>query len=89
MFRMLVALALIVAAMAVIKDGRALEETGLLSTCEAVLAPAGQAGFWEACSPGRLEGRPDLARRSCVSQGVAEKIEYWRCPSAIESGPSG
>ena len=89
MFRTLVALALIVAAMAMIKDGRALEETGLLSTCEAIAAPAGTSGYWEACSAGRIEGRPDLKRRSCISQGVAEKIEYWRCPSQIESGPSG
>lgn len=86
MFRTLVAAALIVAAMVVIKDGRALEETGLLSSCEAVVAPTGQTGYWEACRPGKLEGRPDLTRRSCVSQGVAREVEYWRCPSPIDSG---
>jgi hypothetical protein len=89
MFRIVVAAALIVAAMAVIKDGRALQETGLLSSCRAVSAPIGQNGHWEACRPGKLEGRPNLARRSCVSQGIAAHVEYWRCPSPIHSGQPG
>lgn len=89
MFRIIVVAALIVAAMAVIKDGRALKETGLLSSCAAVAAPIGQSGYWEACRPGKLEGRPDLARRSCVSQGVSATTEYWRCPSPIASGQAG
>ena len=88
MFRIFVAAALIIVAMAVIKDGRALEETGLLSSCEAIAAPVGQTGFWEACRPGKLEGRPNLVRRSCQSHGVAQDVEYWRCPSPIESGPA-
>ena len=87
MFRIFIAAALIVVAMVVIKDGRALEQTGLLSSCKAVAAPTGQSGFWEACRPGKLEGRPDLARRSCQSHGVAQEVEYWRCPSPIETGP--
>jgi hypothetical protein len=89
MFRIIVAAALIVAAMAIIKDGRALEETGLVSSCQAVAAPIGQSGYWEACRPGRIEGRPDLTRRSCVSQGVNAQVEYWRCPSPIASGQAG
>ncbi len=88
MLRIFIAAALVVAAMAVIKDGRALEETGLLASCRTVAAPAGQTGYWEACRAGKLEGRPDLARRSCVSEGIAGGVEYWRCPSPIDSGPA-
>ena len=87
MFRIFFAAALIVAAMVVIKDGRALERTGLLSSCQVVATPAGQTGYWEACRAGKLEGHPNLTRRSCVSHGIADRLEYWRCPSPIGSGP--
>jgi hypothetical protein len=86
MFRGFVAVALIVAVMVAIKDGRALRETGLVASCFAVAAPVGQSGFWEACRPGKLEGRPNLGRRSCKSAGLVGNLEYWRCPSQIESG---
>lgn len=89
MFRIFVVAALIVVVMAVVKDGRALRETGVLSSCEAVATPPGQSGYWEACRPGRLEGRPNLTRRSCISHGVATGVEYWRCPSRIASGRTG
>lgn len=88
MFRGFVAVALIVAAMVVIKDGRALEEAGLVGSCTTVTAPAGQTGVWEACRPGKLEGRPDLKRRSCTSAGLVANVEYWRCPSRVGSGPT-
>lgn len=89
MLRILIAAALIVVAMAVIKDGRALEQTGVLSSCEAVAAPEGRSGYWVACRAGKLEGRPNLSRRSCESKGVEGGVEYWRCPSPIETGVSG
>jgi hypothetical protein len=88
-FRAALVVVLIVAAMVAIKDGRALRETGLLSSCTLVATPNGLVGFWEACRPGKLEGRPDLKRQSCLSVGVVENIEYWRCESPIESAPSG
>ena len=49
----------------------------------------GEAGYWEACRPGRLEGRPDLKRKSCEPVGLAEGVEYWRCPSPIDSASAG
>jgi hypothetical protein len=88
MFRTFLVVALIIAAMVVIKDGRALEETGLLSSCKTVATPVGQTGYWEACRAGKLEGHPNLTRRSCTSHGVAGRLEYWRCPSPIRSGPN-
>jgi hypothetical protein len=87
MFRMFVIAALVVGAMVAIKDGRPLKQTGLVATCAAVAAPPNQDGYWEACKPGKLEGRPNLARRNCVSAGVVANKEYWRCPSQIGSGP--
>jgi hypothetical protein len=87
MFRMFVIAALIVGGMIAIKDGRPLKKTGLVATCAAVAAPPGQTGYWEACKPGKLEGRPNLTRRSCNSAGVVANVEYWRCPSPIGSGP--
>jgi hypothetical protein len=83
MFRGFLAAALVVAVMVVIKDGRLLERTGVLSSCTAVAAPLGDAGYWEACRPGKLEGRPNLTRRSCTARGVAGNVEYWRCPSPV------
>lgn len=86
LLRIVVVTALIAAGMAGVKDGRVLDRSGLLGSCAAVAAPAGYDGAWQACRPGKLEGNPDLRRKSCVSQGVVRGIEYWRCPSSIGSG---
>jgi hypothetical protein len=87
MWRAAAVVVLILATMVAIKDGRALRETGVIASCSTVAPPAGESGYWEACRPGKLEGRPDLKRRSCQSIGVLANVEYWRCPSAVESGP--
>jgi hypothetical protein len=83
MLRVFIAAALVVAALVAVKDGRVLTRAGLVGSCSAVAAPAGQAGVWEACRAGKLEGRPDLSRHSCVSAGVRRGLEYWRCPAPV------
>ena len=83
MSRVFVAAAVILAAMILAKDRSILERTGLLSSCTAIAAPAGDFNFWEACKPGKLEGRPNLVRRSCQSMRVVGRVEYWRCPAPI------
>jgi hypothetical protein len=83
MFRVVVAAAVILAAMILAKDRSILERTGLLSSCTAIAAPAGDFNFWEACKSGKLEGRPNLVRRSCQSMRVVGRVEYWRCPAPI------
>jgi hypothetical protein len=88
-FRVALIVVLVVALLVTMKDGRALRDTGLIASCSAVTAPAGEAGYWEACRPGKLEGRPNLKRKSCESIGTASGVEYWRCPSPIESAPTG
>lgn len=69
--------------MVALADGRILARAGLAGSCQAVAAPAGADGSWQACRPGKLEGRPDLSRKACVSQGVSGDTEYWRCPEKI------
>ena len=59
MFKALTVVLLGVALLVTMKDGRALRDTGLIATCTAVSTPAGEAGYWEACRPGKLEGRPE------------------------------
>jgi hypothetical protein len=89
MFRAAVIVLLGVALLVTMKDGRALRDTGLIASCTAIAAPAGQEGYWEACRPGKLEGRPNLKRKSCESVGLSAGIEYWRCPSPVQSAPPG
>jgi hypothetical protein len=89
MFRAAVIVLLGVALLVTMKDGRALRDTGLIASCTAIAAPAGQEGYWEACRPGKLEGRPNLKRKSCESVGLSAGIEYWRCPSPVQSAPAG
>jgi len=81
----LVGAVLIFALMLVIKDGRASRNLGLTGSCQAVAAPRGADGVWEACEPGRLEGAPDLSRQGCKSVSFVGKRELWRCPASIKS----
>ena len=50
MLRVLVASTFLVLAMVVVKEGTALERAGLLGSCHAVPPPAGQTGYWHACT---------------------------------------
>ena len=86
LLRIVATTAAIAAVLAFAKDGRVLSSAGLVATCSVVTAPAGDPGIWQACRPGKLEGRPDLSRKSCVSQGESGVMEVWRCPAPIESG---
>jgi hypothetical protein len=83
MLRILLVTAALAGALFAVKDGRILARAGLVGSCSAVAAPAGEAAPWQACRAGRLEGRPDLSRRSCTSQGIVGDVEYWRCPGSV------
>lgn len=85
LLRIILVAAVIAAGMGVVKDGRVLSQAGLVATCSPVATPAGHTGAWQACKAGRLEGHHDLTRSSCVSQGTARGIEYWRCPAPLEA----
>jgi hypothetical protein len=85
MLRVLVASTFLVLAMVVVKDGSALERAGLLGACHAVATPAGQTGYWHACTSGRLDGRRDLSLRPCAARPTVGSVEYWRCPTPLGS----
>src|SRR5438128_9262928 len=80
--------AVVLALMIVIKDGRLLRKAGLAGSCVTVATPKGQSGSWVKCTSGKLQGAPNLSRQSCASVEVAGKVEYWRCPVKIQSGPN-
>ena len=85
MLKILLAALLIVAAMVAIKNGRVLRDAGLTGSCDSIARPVGQTGTWKVCKRGRLEGRPDLSRQGCTAEGVAGKLQYWRCPAQLGS----
>jgi hypothetical protein len=86
MLRILLVTAAIAGSMLAVKDGRILARAGLFGSCSAVAAPAGDVATWQACRAGRLEGRPNLSRKSCTSEAMVQRLEYWRCPARIATG---
>jgi hypothetical protein len=86
--RIVIAAVLVLALMVGIKDGRVLKHAGLGGSCHFV-QNAADGGEWNACSKGRLLGRPDLTSKSCTSTGIRDKLEYWRCPAPVSSQASG
>jgi len=87
MLRIFVIAALVAATMFAVKDGRMLARAGLVGSCTPVAGHDGTA--WEACKPGKLEGAPDLSRKSCTAAGTSGEIQYWRCPSRLDAGRAG
>jgi hypothetical protein len=85
----LVCAVIVVALMAVIKDGRVTRKLGLSGSCVSVATPKGQTGSWVKCTSGKLQGAPNLSRQSCTSAQAQGNIEYWRCPASIQAAPHG
>jgi hypothetical protein len=82
--RILLITALVAGVMAVVADGRVIERAGLVGRCTAASPGTDdEAGSWQACHPGLLEGRPDLSKKSCVSKFVRGDVEYWLCPANV------
>jgi hypothetical protein len=81
-WRMVFLATVIAVAMIAIKDGRVLREVGLTGSCSQVSA---EHVFWEACTRGKLDGRPDLSRQGCKAVAIRGKVEWWRCPAGIGS----
>lgn len=84
-FRIVAAAVVILALMVLIKDGRVLRNAGIVGSCS-VVQKASDGTEWAACRPGRLEGKPDLSKRSCTRVGANGDLDYWRCPSQVDAG---
>ena len=80
MFKLAVIVAFFVTAMVAAKETTVLQRAGLFSSCSAVPGQAYGSVPLQACSPGKLDGRPDLSRKSCASRGIVAEVEYWACP---------
>jgi hypothetical protein len=83
MFRLLLLASVVVAAMALVKDGRVMREAGLFGSCSVVHSSSGAATHWRACKSGRLSGKPDLSHQSCKRWGELHGLDYWRCEASI------
>ncbi len=70
----------IVALMAVARDQRWFERSGVVGTCYTTPAPRSEpGGSWYACKQGLLSGFPNLEADTCSSAGVVSHQEIWRC----------
>jgi hypothetical protein len=83
--------AVLVGAMAAIRDGRVLRDAGLLSSCSVSSANGHADPTVMSCSKGRLDGFPDLTNKSCKLIVVRTHREFWRCDAPVVSSqaPTG
>lgn len=88
MSRIVFAAAMIASLLALAKNERVLDRTGLLGSCAALAAPAPQGGQWLECRPGKLTGYPDLSQDSCTRRGIRGEARYWICPTALVAARS-
>jgi hypothetical protein len=91
LLKILVAGALLIGVMAVIRDGRVLRDAGLLSRCSPVAVNGQADSTLLGCSKGRLDGWPDMTGQSCNLIAVHPSREYWRCAAPVVSSrtPTG
>ena len=87
LLRIVLVTALLSAGLVWASDSNVLDRTGLVGSCAMVESTTPETEVWHACRPGKLQGRPSLVRQSCVSHGIVNDVEYWRCRTPIGSGP--
>src|SRR6266498_3203527 len=85
----LVGALLVLSLMVAIKDGRVLRKAGLTGGCTALTTPAGDTGSWAACTPGKLQGAPDLTRQGCPLMEGGGKTQYRPWPGRLQFTPGG
>jgi hypothetical protein len=85
LIRVFVLAALVVAVMAMVKDGRIMRDAGLFGSCSVVKNGTGAATDWRACHSGKLSGAPDLTRQSCKHWGMRDGVDYWRCAASVNA----
>jgi hypothetical protein len=85
LLKILIVGALVIGLMAVIRDGRALKDAGLLSHCSTVTVHGQEDPTLLGCAKGRLDGWPDMTNQSCNLIAVHPAVEYWRCAAPVVS----
>jgi hypothetical protein len=88
LLKILVVGAVLIGAMAAIRDGRILRDAGLLSSCSAAAVNGHDEPTVMSCSKGRLDGFPDLTNKSCKLIVARPKRQYWRCDAPVVSSQS-
>ena len=91
LLKILVVGAVLIGAMAAIKDGRILRDAGLLRSCTAVVVNGQADPTFLSCSKGKLDGWPDMTNNACHLVSVHPTREYWRCQAPVVSSqtPTG
>jgi hypothetical protein len=85
LLKILVVGALLIGAMAAIRDGRVLRDAGLLSSCNPITVNGKSEPTVLSCSKGRLDGFPNMTNQSCTLIAVHPNREYWRCQAPVVS----
>ena len=80
--------AVLVGAMAAIRDGRVLRDAGLLSSCSVSSVNGHADPTVMSCSKGRLDGFPNLTNKACKLISTHPHREYWRCDAPVVSSQS-
>ena len=83
--------AVLIGAMAAIRDGRVLKDAGLLSSCNAVVVDGKTDPTVLSCTKGRLDGFPNMTNKSCNLIAVHSDRQFWRCQAPVVSSqvPNG
>jgi hypothetical protein len=91
LLKILIVGALVIGAMAAVRDGTVLRDAGLLSSCHAVTVNGNVDPTTLSCSAGRLDGFPDMTPKSCQLISTRAKRQYWRCDAPVVSSqaPTG
>jgi hypothetical protein len=91
LLRILIVGAVLIGAMAAIRDGRVLRDAGLLSSCTVATVNGKVEPTVMSCSKGRLDGYPNLTNKACHLISVTRNHQLWRCETPIVSSqtPTG
>lgn len=91
LLKILVVGAVLIGAMAVIRDGRVLKDAGLLSSCSAVTVNGHVDPTLLSCSKGRLDGFPNMTTKACKLMSTRPQRQFWRCDAPVVSSqtPNG
>ena len=91
LLKILVVGALLIGAMAAIKQGTVLKDAGLLSSCKVANLNGKYDPTVMSCTKGRLDGFPNLTNKACTLTTVRRDQELWRCDAPVVSSntPNG